>query len=63
MTESDLKKHGWTKDGDGWLLRGAHIRLTAAGKRNRGVTFEDAVKIQTKLSSWWEERNIRGTSG
>lgn len=54
MTESELANKGWVKIGTQWMLKGASVRITAHGRPMGDLSFDNAVRVQGKLDSWWE---------
>lgn len=54
MTEQNLINKGWVKIGEHWMLKGASVRITAHGRPTGDLSFENAVRVQGQLDSWWE---------
>jgi hypothetical protein len=54
ITEADLIARGWRKIGDDWLKTGAII-CQRGNRKGRGVTFDDARKLEALIDQWGEE--------
>lgn len=52
MTEQEMIGKGWYKsERGGWMKKGVHINLTAAARKNGGLTLDDAIALDVVIDA------------